>query len=232
MTHCNTLQYTVTHCNTLQHITTHTATHCNTLQHTTHCIMLQHTATHCNTLQHTATHCNTLQQTATQSCLRHLCTQFTTCSLATSIYYRPCRYPIYYTISARHAYSTQESTHCNTLVAVRVAVCVAVCVAVSPHKNPLGYQRVLTPSLPLGLFFVFFVDGYCSTVQGLLDWFQVDLGFTELSFIQIDLCVLCVFVLYSRVSLSSCPFLDILHCLPRAVGVPLESALSVLTPVF
>ena len=33
-------------------------------------------------------------------------------------------------------------------------------------------------------------DGYCSTVQGLLDWFEVDLGFTELSFIQIDLCVL------------------------------------------
>ena len=32
--------------------------------------------------------------------------------------------------------------------------------------------------------------GYCSTVQGLLDWFEVDLGFTELSFIQIDLCVL------------------------------------------
>ena len=51
-----------------------------------------------------------------------------------------------------------------------------------------------------------FFDGYCSTVQGLLDWFEVDLGFTELSFIQIDLCVLCVFFLYSRVSLSSVPF--------------------------
>jgi len=24
----------------------------------------------------------------------------------------------------------------------------------------------------------FFFDGYCSTVQGLLDWFEVDLGFT------------------------------------------------------
>ena len=55
-----------------------------------------------------------------------------------------------------------------------------------------------------------FFDGYCSTVQGLHDWFEgsaalyttglrvcttglhdwfeVDLGFTELSFIQIDLC--------------------------------------------
>jgi len=63
------------------------------------------------------------------------------------------------------------------------------------------------------------LDGYWSTVQGLLDWFEVDLGFTELLFIQIDLCILCVFVLYSPVSLSSCPFLDILLCLPRAVGV-------------
>jgi len=32
------------------------------------------------------------------------------------------------------------------------------------------------------------LDGYYSTVQGLLDWFEVDLGFTELLFIQIDLC--------------------------------------------
>jgi len=37
-----------------------------------------------------------------------------------------------------------------------------------------------------------FLDGYCSTVQGLLDWFEVDLGFTELLFIQINLCVMCV----------------------------------------
>ena len=40
-----------------------------------------------------------------------------------------------------------------------------------------------------------FLDGYCSTVQGLLDWLEVDLGFTNLLFIQIDLCVLCAFVL-------------------------------------
>ena len=50
------------------------------------------------------------------------------------------------------------------------------------------------------------LDAYCSTVQGLLDWFEVDLGFTELSFTQIDSCVLCVFALYSRVSLSSVLF--------------------------
>ena len=51
-----------------------------------------------------------------------------------------------------------------------------------------------------------FFDRYCNTVNGSLDWFEVDLGFTDLTFIQIDLCVLCVFVLQSRVSLSCCPF--------------------------
>ena len=30
-----------------------------------------------------------------------------------------------------------------------------------------------------------FLDGYCSTVQGLLEWFKVDLGFTELLLIHI-----------------------------------------------
>ena len=40
-----------------------------------------------------------------------------------------------------------------------------------------------------------------STLQGLLDWVEVVLGFTKLLFIQTDLCVLCVFVfcvLYDR----------------------------------
>ena len=88
------------------------------------------------------------------------------------------------------------------------------------------------------------LDGYCRTVQGLfslkllmgivalqglLDWFEVDLRFTDLLFIQIGLCIMCVFVLYSSVSLSSCPFLDVLHCHPRAVGVPLESALNLVS---
>ena len=36
-----------------------------------------------------------------------------------------------------------------------------------------------------------FVDGYSRTVQGLLDWLEGDLGFTELLFVQIDLCVMC-----------------------------------------
>ena len=36
-------------------------------------------------------------------------------------------------------------------------------------------------------------DGYCSTVQGLLDWFEVDLGFPELFLFRL-ICVLSVFV--------------------------------------
>ena len=48
------------------------------------------------------------------------------------------------------------------------------------------------------------LDGYCSTVQGLLDWFEVDLGSTELLFIQINLCVLCVFVLLTPFVMVFC----------------------------
>ena len=47
-----------------------------------------------------------------------------------------------------------------------------------------------------------FLDGYCSTPQGLLDWFEVDLGFTELFFNQIDLCVLVFFLFSTPVSHS------------------------------
>ena len=66
-----------------------------------------------------------------------------------------------------------------------VAVCVALCVAVCVEVCDADILAVDSP------FFIF-LDGYCSTLQGLLDWFEVDLGFTELLFIQIDLCVLCV----------------------------------------
>jgi len=73
----------------------------------------------------------------------------------------------------------------------------------SHSRNSIDYLFVYTSFFCTSTSFF---DGYCSTVQGLLDWFEVDSGFTELSFIQIDLNVVCVFVLYSRVSLSSCPF--------------------------
>ena len=32
---------------------------------------------------------------------------------------------------------------------------------------------------------------YCSAAQGLLDWFELDLGFTKLLFVQTDWCVVC-----------------------------------------
>jgi len=46
-----------------------------------------------------------------------------------------------------------------------------------------------------------FLDGYSSTVQGLLDWFEVDLGFTKLvclllvrECVRVCVCVLCAYV--------------------------------------
>ena len=71
---------------------------------------------------------------------------------------------------------------CSALRCVAVRCGVLQCIA--------GHCRFLLLTSSRG-----FLDGYCSTVQGLLDWFEVDLGFTELLFIQIDLCVRCVFVL-------------------------------------
>ena len=58
-----------------------------------------------------------------------------------------------------------------------------------------------------------FLDGYFSTVQDLLDWFEVNLGFTELSFI--------LYSMYSRlfnkgqdhstITLSLLYFVDMSH---------------------
>ena len=61
-----------------------------------------------------------------------------------------------------------------------------------------------------------FLDGYCSTVQGLLDWFEVDLGFTKIFFSSL-ICVLCVFwisvvgsdeAMYTRVADWRIPLTD------------------------
>ena len=126
------------------------------------------------------------------------------------------------------------ATHCNTLQHTATNVtCLLLCLLT--HVSHINVSQISLSLISLCLVtritLFFFLIGHCSTVQGLLDWFVVDLGFIELSFIQIDLCVLCVFVLYSRVSLSSCSFSDILHCLPRAAGVPLESALNLVSPM-
>ena len=58
------------------------------------------------------------------------------------------------------------------------------------------------------------LNGYCSTVQGLLDWFEVDLGFAELLFIQISLCVVCVLqVELSHFVGGPCDVDEIVSCL-------------------
>jgi len=72
---------------------------------------------------------------------------------------------------------------CVCMCAMCVYVCVCVCVCVCACACVCVYIRSLR-----------FLDWYCSTVQGLLDWFEVDLGFTEFLFIQIDLCVICVYI--------------------------------------
>jgi len=49
------------------------------------------------------------------------------------------------------------------------------------HQHGSAMSRALEEALNgIPLFVGIFLDGYCSTVQGLLDWFEVDLGFTEL----------------------------------------------------
>jgi len=69
------------------------------------------------------------------------------------------------------------------------------------------------------------LDGYCSTAQGLLDWFEINLGFTKFFFSDWFVCYLFFLVLRSLLALLL-SFLDVLHCLPRAVGIPLEAALN------
>ena len=60
-----------------------------------------------------------------------------------------------------------------------------------------------------------FLDGYCSTAQGLLDWLEVDLGFNELLFIQIDLCVMCVMCVISPIFIRK-PYLSNLYTARKA----------------
>ena len=80
-----------------------------------------------------------------------------------------------------------------------VAVCCSVlqCVAVCCSEMTYVMLRICHVAQMLYDAYVIsricFLDGYCSTVQGLLDWFEVDLRFAELVFIQIDLRVMCVF---------------------------------------
>jgi len=117
---------------------------------------------------------------------------------------------------------TSTYIHTHSCVQKYMNICIGVGTNICTHVYIYMYIYVYT-----------YTHTYlCSyKYEGLIDWFEVDLGFTELFFIQIDLYIMCCFVLYSLVSTSSCPFLDILHCLPRAVGVPLESALNLVSRI-
>ena len=61
-----------------------------------------------------------------------------------------------------------------------------------------------------------FPDGYCSTVQGLLDWFEVDLGFTKLLFIQTEVM--------TRISTGLCLLPTGLRCkrIPQTEDIRLQ----------
>jgi len=185
------------------------ATHCNTLQHTLQhmlasaaCLCFAASATHCNTLQHTLQH-----MLASAACL---------CFAASLATHRPsgrvdtCTVVVLHKIpivskekKARHI---KKKKHLLNTSAPTAWLCfVAYWSKETPPPGGVFYLLCSLDEEPCVRDFTF-LDGYCSTVQGLLDWFEVDLGFTELLSIQIDLCVLCVFVLYFPVSLSSCPF--------------------------
>jgi len=79
---------------------------------------------------------------------------------------------------------------CSVLQCVAVCCSVLQCAAVchSVLQCVAEPQRKSYSSSPTAgsTFSASFVDVYCSTLQGLLDCFEVDLRFTELSFIQID----------------------------------------------
>jgi len=63
----------------------------------------------------------------------------------------------------------------------------------------LGYMRDM-------FFTIFWPHGFCSTVHGLLDWFQIDGWFPEHIYHQINLCAVLLSVCYPLLSLSSCPY--------------------------
>ena len=94
-----------------------------------------------------------------------------------------------------------------------------------------GYVLFVTYSSRTSLFLhdlmgtvalYYYVTGFARLVWGRLRVHRA------LFYLDWLVCYVC-FVLHSPVSLSSCPFLDILHFLPRTVGVPLESALNLVS---
>ena len=97
------------------------------------------------------------------------------------------------------AVTRQESGNLGTCKFVGVCLRLGVCLRHVPASR--GEERSF--DVPCSFYLAAFVDGYCSTLQALLDCFELHLGFTDLLCIQIELCVMCLLVLYSPVSLSS-----------------------------
>jgi len=76
--------------------------------------------------------------------------------------------------------------------------------------------------------------GYCATIQGLLGRFEVENVLAKFLFYLNRFGSVCALSVYCFPMLSShspvVPF-GRLHCTPRAVGLPLESALSLVSPM-
>jgi len=120
------------------------------------CRVLQSVAECCRVLQSVAGCCRVLQGVA--ECCRVLQSVAVCCST------------LQYTV-VRCSELQRDATRCNT-----------------QNRSALLIVSFVTRQIDkrLDTSTFFFFNGYCSTVQGLLDWFEVDLGFTELSLIQID----------------------------------------------
>jgi len=96
---------------------------------------------------------------------------------------------------------------CRVLQGVAGCCCVLQCAILCCSVSSSRAQLDTFTELPTPTFAVYpvhelaaFLDGYCSTVQGMLDWFEVDLGFIEHLFRLI--CVFCVFLFSTPASHS------------------------------
>jgi len=80
--------------------------------------------------------------------------------------------------------ATQHSRGARRFAALHSCPCERFCASHACLSTRFQPESIPTATFGKFTFFpMIFLDGYCSTVQGLLDWFEVDLGFTELLFI-------------------------------------------------
>ena len=68
----------------------------------------------------------------------------------------------------------------------------------------------------------FFFDGYCSTVQGLLDWFEVDSGFTIYMYIYmyIYVCIYISHVSFTHITHPHVPYISLIHIHYTSTHIP------------